>query len=417
MAESQNKGVEHNLKAMQVGDDLGMRPTLPIGWESAFKLLKFDNAILEANFGRLYLENALTENRLALVLGASLFYVFFLWGQVIDPVHYVYTHAIRGLVFLPMVALLIVLMSLKQFADWMEKIFAFTLVWASLCLSVIYNILEKGWDYGSVGVVMLFGWAGSMLRVRFQYIVIALLVSAAVVMASMLFEPSLGLTTLGINGLCVTSSAIVAAFGIVVRELSERNQFLVSLKLNAAQQRVNDFEYGLRASNSVIELRRRIFLSYRRADSEATSGRIRDRLAIQFGSDSIFMDVDNVPIGVDFRDHIRAAIKASDLFLCVIGSNWLKVNNGSVHRLQDKSDPVRLEIEAAMEFSVPIIPVLIGKAVMPDADDLDMVLKPVTFLNAAHVDIGKDFHLHLDRLIIAIEKRFESHPIGTVTNL
>ena len=45
----------------------------------------------------------------------------------------------------------------------------------------------------------------------------------------------------------------------------------------------------------------KIIISYRRSDSDAIAGRIRDRLAGYYGDDSIFMDIDNIPFGMDFR--------------------------------------------------------------------------------------------------------------------
>ena len=47
----------------------------------------------------------------------------------------------------------------------------------------------------------------------------------------------------------------------------------------------------------------KIFLSYRRQDSAGIAGRIYDRLRAHFGDDAIFMDIDNIPFGVDFRVH------------------------------------------------------------------------------------------------------------------
>jgi hypothetical protein len=38
----------------------------------------------------------------------------------------------------------------------------------------------------------------------------------------------------------------------------------------------------------------RIFVSYRRSDSDVIAGRIRDRLARSYGDDSVFMDIDNI---------------------------------------------------------------------------------------------------------------------------
>ena len=44
----------------------------------------------------------------------------------------------------------------------------------------------------------------------------------------------------------------------------------------------------------------RIFISYRRADSQYATDRIYEKLAAQFGADSVFMDIDDIPLGVNF---------------------------------------------------------------------------------------------------------------------
>jgi hypothetical protein len=55
----------------------------------------------------------------------------------------------------------------------------------------------------------------------------------------------------------------------------------------------------------------KIVISYRRADSTAITGRIRDRLADHYGDDSVFMDIDNIPIGMDFRNQIKSVLLKS----------------------------------------------------------------------------------------------------------
>ena len=54
----------------------------------------------------------------------------------------------------------------------------------------------------------------------------------------------------------------------------------------------------------------KIVVSYRRSDS-AMAGRIFDRLVLHFGKTNLFIDIDNVPFGVDFRKHIDDARKSS----------------------------------------------------------------------------------------------------------
>jgi hypothetical protein len=46
---------------------------------------------------------------------------------------------------------------------------------------------------------------------------------------------------------------------------------------------------------------RKIFISYRRDDAEEAAGRLSDHLVVQFGHDNIFMDVDGIDPGRDFR--------------------------------------------------------------------------------------------------------------------
>src|SRR6516164_758253 len=44
-----------------------------------------------------------------------------------------------------------------------------------------------------------------------------------------------------------------------------------------------------------------VFISYRRQESSGITGRLYDRLAGRFGDDQVFMDVDTIALGVDFK--------------------------------------------------------------------------------------------------------------------
>jgi len=66
-----------------------------------------------------------------------------------------------------------------------------------------------------------------------------------------------------------------------------------------------------------------IFISYRRSDSAAIAGRIRDRLAQYYGADAIFIDIDSIPFGIDFRQQIQEAMTKNDLVLALIGPKWI----------------------------------------------------------------------------------------------
>lgn len=148
----------------------------------------------------------------------------------------------------------------------------------------------------------------------------------------------------------------------------------------------------------------KIVISYRRVDTDAVAGRIRDRLAEYYSSDEIFMDIDSIPFGTDYRTHIREALVSSDILLAIMGPEWAGSESASSMRIKDPGDPVRIEIETAIEARIPLLPVLVAGAKMPKTENLPSSLEALPFYNAAEVASGRDFHLHIERLIYAIDQ-------------
>jgi len=154
----------------------------------------------------------------------------------------------------------------------------------------------------------------------------------------------------------------------------------------------------------------KISISYRRADSEAMTGRIFDRLISHFGKDAIFRDIDDIPPGIDFRVHINEVLRKTHILLAIVGPGWLGASSGGLERVQEESDPVRVEVETALRRRVPIIPVLIGTTRMPSSEQLPPSLKDFSFRNAVKVDTGQDFDYHMDRLIRSMDTILNQAP-------
>ena len=92
----------------------------------------------------------------------------------------------------------------------------------------------------------------------------------------------------------------------------------------------------------------KIFINDRRDDSIAIAGRLRDRLAEIFGPDNLFMDVDNIPVGINFDEYLQSQVAQCDAMLSVIGSNWLNAKDETDQRRLDKPDDfVAIELAAA----------------------------------------------------------------------
>jgi TIR domain len=138
----------------------------------------------------------------------------------------------------------------------------------------------------------------------------------------------------------------------------------------------------------------RIFINYRRDDSPGTAGRVRDRLADAFGPDDLFMDIDNIPAGVDFAGYLNSQVAMCDVFLAIIGPNWLKAKDENGHRRLDNPDDfVSIEIAAALARDVRVIPVTIDGARLPKANELPDPLKPLVRRQALEL---RNSHFHRD---------------------
>jgi len=152
----------------------------------------------------------------------------------------------------------------------------------------------------------------------------------------------------------------------------------------------------------------KIFISYRRADSQQVSGRIHDRLVQAFGKRDIFKDVDDIPPGSDYRTVLTDAIANCDMMLVVIGTKWLDIrDSGGQRRLDDPGDVVRLEIEIALKRpNTRVIPLLVEGAPMPPATALPDSLQKLSFANAFTLHDDPIFNRDMDTLIQQIREMF-----------
>jgi TIR domain len=147
-----------------------------------------------------------------------------------------------------------------------------------------------------------------------------------------------------------------------------------------------------------------VFISYRRQEASGLAGRLYDRLAARFGDAQVFMDVDTLRLGVDFAEAITQAVSTCQVLLAVIGQNWLTATNEEgQRRLDDPDDIVRLEIQAALERQVRVIPVLVEGAAMPSRQQLPESLAMLARRHAL-VLRHESFHSDADRLLADIEQ-------------
>lgn len=154
------------------------------------------------------------------------------------------------------------------------------------------------------------------------------------------------------------------------------------------------------------------FLSYRRDDAAGWAGRLYEYLVREWGADEVFMDIDAIAPGEDFRKAIANTMDVSDTVLVVIGPTWVNATDKAGHRrLDDERDTHRAEVVAALQApDVRVIPVLVGGAAMPAAPQLPDPLQELAYRNAAVID-DRRFPADVRGLIDAVSQAREAATI------
>ncbi|MGB7340152.1 MAG: uracil-DNA glycosylase family protein [Phototrophicaceae bacterium] len=154
----------------------------------------------------------------------------------------------------------------------------------------------------------------------------------------------------------------------------------------------------------------RIFINYRRLDSEGYVGRLYDHLLKQFKPDDIFMDVQNIEPGADFVTVLDEAVSACDIFLAMIGPHWGKLKNEEgERRLEEWNDFVRIELETALKHGKIVIPILVGGAGMPNPNTLPESILPLSRRNAFKLTHNR-FTEDVEALVEFMRGLLPSHP-------
>lgn len=127
----------------------------------------------------------------------------------------------------------------------------------------------------------------------------------------------------------------------------------------------------------------RIFINYRRSDSAGHAGRLHDSLQLRCPDFDFFMDVDSIGFGDDFVDAVSDALAHCEVVIALIGKSWIDTTSaGGERRLDDPTDYVRVELEAALARGIRIVPALVQGAEMPAESGLPEHLKPLARRNA-----------------------------------
>jgi len=147
----------------------------------------------------------------------------------------------------------------------------------------------------------------------------------------------------------------------------------------------------------------KIFVSYRRSDSQGWAGRLGDDFAHAFGDVARFFDIESITPGDDFVEAIERSLAESEVVVVLIGPDWLSAAfPDGRRRLDDPDDFVRLEIATALARGIRVLPVLLGGAAMPRSESLPAPLAALARRQAFELSDTR-WEYDCGRLLDAIE--------------
>ncbi len=146
-----------------------------------------------------------------------------------------------------------------------------------------------------------------------------------------------------------------------------------------------------------------VFISYRRSDTSGYAGRLLDALEERFSGLQFFRDIEDLEPGVDFPTALDGKLSQCEAMLVVIGPTWASVAGATGPRIKEADDFVRIEVAAALaRKEVKVIPVLVGGATLPKAQDLPPDL--VGLLKRQQVELSDSrWDFDVDRLGKALD--------------
>jgi hypothetical protein len=168
----------------------------------------------------------------------------------------------------------------------------------------------------------------------------------------------------------------------------------MALQYSSAAQRKSRQPHRIRATIVLEEAQdgmnvSRIFISYRREDSDIWAGRLADELRKHFPVEQVFQDIASIDPGADFPTVLEEALATAAVMLVVIGPRWLSATDKNGRkRLESPADFVHQEVAASLRSpAVRVFPLLVNGAPMPAEEELPDPLKPLARRNAIELTV------------------------------
>jgi len=146
-----------------------------------------------------------------------------------------------------------------------------------------------------------------------------------------------------------------------------------------------------------------IFISYRRNDEPGYVGRVADGLRNRFGSESVFLDIDDMSAGKNWQTQINTKIENCSVLVAIIGRNWGAELQARSESQKPGEDIHSFELSTAQAMGKPVMSVTLRDANLPDKH----ILGELEWLLGSHIfnirDGQNQWEQDIDKLAAAIE--------------
>jgi hypothetical protein len=110
------------------------------------------------------------------------------------------------------------------------------------------------------------------------------------------------------------------------------------------------------------------------------------------------------PLGIDFVEHVAEQIGKCSAVIVMIGKQWQTIEDMKRRRrLDNEEDLVRAELRAALQQRIPVIPVTVQNAAMPQAEDLPDNIRALARRNGIELSAIR-WRTDVERLIKELDR-------------
>ncbi len=114
----------------------------------------------------------------------------------------------------------------------------------------------------------------------------------------------------------------------------------------------------------------KVFVNYRTRDEAATAALVTRHLSERVGDENVFRDTKSIEPGALFDDELLKNVWRSDVMVSIIGVQWLDFPGNTGRAIDDPADWIHRELYEALTHQVRIVPLLVGEARFPKANEL-----------------------------------------------